>query len=112
VTRLGHPIAGLALLAAVFLGGCRSANADRARQLEAEIARWLPAGSDPTRVIAFLEGRGLEHSGYVSSTRTVYAKATPQQAEFLIQSAVLLECHFTEEIRLDRCDVREVFTGP
>lgn len=72
----------------------------------------LPIGTDNQRVLAYLDGNGLEHSPYQQSSRTILAiDRNTCWVPMLIECSTQLRFHFDNKGILIRTTVAEIYTG-
>jgi hypothetical protein len=83
-----------------------------AQKAETMIRQNIPIGSDKAQVIQFLNKKGIENSGYLRKSATVYAIIRDTSGGPLIKGSVTMQFMFDGHGRLSHYQVEEVFTGP
>jgi len=99
------------LVCVIGSSGCSSRNIT-VNDLEYQIQQELPVGSDVTQVVQYLETKGIEHSSYMQSERTILGIVRGTSMNWPISGSITLRFVFDEHGKLARHEVKEVFTGP
>lgn len=78
------------------------------QQLDRLISQNLPAGTDQSMVIAFLNARHISHSEYSPELRKIFAHV-PKSYVGLFSGFIHIEFKFDENGRLVQYELRELF---
>lgn len=105
----------LAGLVTLMVAGCLQSEQGAAmttKEIETMVQREIPLGSNKSQVIAFLDGRKIEHSGYLETEKAVYAIIRNTSQGAIVKGAIKIEFYFDEQANLKNYTIKEVFTGP
>lgn len=109
--RVGSVLRGVVIAVALILGTSACGKERRVEGTEERIRADMPIGSSVDQAIAYLDKRGIEHSGYVAAERIVDAIHRGGTSG-LVNKSVRIRLSFDADRRLRSIETREQFTGP
>jgi len=81
-------------------------------KLRSELSAAVPQGTEASAVIAWLDRKSIENSGYVTEQRVIDAIVRDVEKTGLVTKSLRIVFRFDEAGKLVATDVTEAFTGP
>ena len=99
-------LVGLCL--ATYIHGIRRVDPERLKRL---ITQALPAGTDESSLIVFLDSNHIRHSEYSPQLEKIFA-GVPKSYIGIVNGHIHIEFKFNENGKLTEYDLRELFEMP